>query len=93
MEMKTCEQYVLARLQEVENENSQLKYEMDEQNKSLIETLENTKAIVDVLKANAEIHTFGDDNKKYLTIEIDGFGAHQDDFEAVCELLSLNWRD
>lgn len=89
-EIKTCEQYVLARLQELENENSQLKYEMDEQANTLTSALLDTKAMIDVLNKHAVIHTFGDDNKKYLSIEIDGYGKHQDDFKAVCKLLSID---
>ena len=88
-EIKTCEQYVLARLEDAEKENEQLK----EEQILYTDLLMQTQKALDVLKKYAVIKSFGAHNNKYLTIEIDGYGESQSDFETVCEALKIGKDD
>ena len=95
-EIKTCEQYVLARLQELENENTQLKYEQEEYNRMLeeqrqkhIKVLGDIDMFIRIIRKYAEILTYGDEHKKYLYIDINEYGESSSDFYAICELLQI----
>ena len=85
-EIKTCEQYVLFKLQELEYENEQLKIEQEHHTELLQESL----SLFKILKNYASVSAFGPDKKKYLNIEINGYDDEADDFKTICKALQIS---
>jgi len=72
-EIKTCEQYVLNRLQEKEDTNIYLKSNLECLQQNYDRLHKRMEKIKEILHTYGEVRTFGDDNKKYMVIEINEY--------------------
>ena len=92
-EIRTCEQYVLSQLADREQQIESLETKLDVLTATL-ESAENTlkeyNRLKEILVSYSEVRTFGAENKRYLSIEINDYGASKDDFELARKLLDMN---
>lgn len=85
--IKTCEEYVLRKLENAQKENQSLKINnqfLEEQNDEVIKENKRLKGLIKKLAGEAEFDTCSDG--KTATIHINLYGWHEDDRELMNEL-------
>jgi len=92
-EVKTCEQYVLNRLAEMENRNAELESQVRELTIDKTHLEECLDKFVNAIKNHADIRRVQDSTSVYISFDSIWNNYDQEDFEVVKTVLNLELKE